>query len=111
MSHTAATVTLGHPLFPYLTSVNASRSLTATDGFGKYSLVLTLSNTTQPISLTICFDGVFNLKLGAIDAQSCVVVEIEDVREEQIEGACFRVIDSGADLFSFFCREYFVAAN
>ncbi len=111
MSPPTTAVVLGHPQFPYLTGINASRSLTEAEGFGKHSLVLTLSNVNQPSGLTIYFEGVFNLKLGAIDSQSCVVIEIEDIRERQIEGACFRVIDSSANLFSFCCREYFVQSK
>jgi hypothetical protein len=93
--------------FGYLRSFKLTYQLES-EGFGRGVLVVCLSNGlgAEAIVLRLEFRGVTDLKLGHIQGVMKYWFQIQNVREDQLEGINYRVVESEYELCAFYCSEF-----
>lgn len=92
----------------YIHDIFISRNIND-EGAESYTLDLVLCefpNYDKSSLLSIRFRGVFDIKIDKIDGLYKVILSINDISENQIEGAKFRVIDISGNNISFLCHSF-----
>lgn len=73
-----------------------------------YQLTLTLLAEPRSESARgrFTFSGVQELVVGRLDGLLGLMIEVFDVRDHQLEGLRFRVVDSEHGVIGFWCRDF-----
>lgn len=96
---------VGQAKFPFLESMELSRDIesgTCSD----YSLTLVLVPAQAGKSLRIVFEGVRDLRIGSLEGLLALRLELRSVRDSQLEGLRYRVVESEHEAFSFYCSNF-----
>jgi hypothetical protein len=74
-----------------------------------FTLTLRLRSSTAPEakSLILTFTGVQDLRVGSLEGLVRFLVEIRSIREQQMEGLNYKVVEKEHNAFSFFCSSFF----
>lgn len=93
--------------YQYIRVLNISREF-LDGGYSKYKVELVLSNLDdgQVVDLQATFSGVSDIVIGDMAGMACVLMEIEDISDHQLEGVSYQVSDSENRAFSFKCAEF-----
>jgi hypothetical protein len=70
--------------------------------------VLTKISGNATESLSFKFVNAIGIKLGEIESMFGMLLDIEDVTGDQIEGVSYRVSEQENNAFSFGCSDFFV---
>ena len=80
-----------------------------TDGKEKLSVAITLQNAASDRYAEIVFDGVRELCVKTLRAGSILgPLKARDLRDRQLEGISYKVMDFEEDKLSFLCEGYSV---
>lgn len=95
--------------FGYFQSLQLSRDIGDEDGCSEYSLNITLCG--YPFhegdqKLVLSFLGVRNLKIGVIDGLYKLLININNISEDQMEGINYWVKEDENESFSFYCADF-----
>lgn len=95
--------------FKFLKSIKISRNLND-NSCCKCDIELILSKSSSFCSeeLRLIFVNSFDIRVGWIDSVIGLLVDIEDVKNRQIEGGNYRVVEQEERMFSFYCEEFFI---
>lgn len=95
--------------YRFLKSINFNRII-STEKYYRYdvNLVLSKGSTKDDEDIRIQCTNVFDIKVGNIEGLPGLLVEIEDIRERQMENGNYRVVEQEESAFSFYCEEFFV---
>lgn len=94
--------------FGYLEGININREISDGES-SEYSVELKLCSSPSmwlKEQLVIQFFGVRNLKLGNIEGLYKLFVEIELIKDHQLENLNYRVVESENNTFSFQCSDF-----
>jgi len=102
-------ISLKPAYYRFLKSISLSRAV-GPGGCGRFDVVITLSKVSGEAieDLRLRCTGAFDISVKDIESMSGLQVDIETVKDRQIEGASYRVIEQEENAFSFFCDEFFV---
>lgn len=79
------------------------------DGKEKLSVAITLQNGSSDRYAEIIFDGVHELSVKTLSAGSILgPLKARDLRDRQLEGIGYKVMDFEEDKLSFLCEGYSV---
>jgi hypothetical protein len=91
--------------FPFLERFELSREIE--DGScSAYTLILLLRKSGSPERLRLRFSGVQDLRVGNLEGLFRLRFEIRPVRERQLEGLAFQVVEEEYEALSFFCSSF-----
>lgn len=80
-----------------------------TDEYTKYDIELILckssSNENEYIKIR-CINS-FDIKVGNIEGMLGLLVDIEDIKHRQLEGARYKIVEQEEGAFSFYCEDFF----
>lgn len=80
----------------------------APEGMTSYQVKIVLSRIlgNEMDDMTIICGGAFNIKIGDINGMFGMLLDIEDIKLHQIEGAAYRVTEQENNAFSLLCNEF-----
>jgi hypothetical protein len=97
---------LGRSRYGVLKSLELSRSF-GPEGSSGYTLRMVLvRNDLETPGLNVTFEGVRNLKIENIEHMDVLVLDITSIRERQLEGLNYQVVENEEDAISFLCRDF-----
>ena len=93
--------------YGYLEKIHLERSVDPRTWTG-YTLTLILRAKPDSISEAICmvFSGMVDFNVRSLEGLFSLVIDIESIRDQQLEGRIYRVAESETDAFSFDCRDF-----
>ncbi|WP_240416815.1 hypothetical protein [Paenibacillus periandrae] len=94
--------------FGYLQSFNLYRNLS---GIGSSEYTLKITSCDYPLyegnqKFLITFLGVRNLKIRDFEGLFKLIITIDDISKDQIEGINYKVIEEEYETFSFICEKF-----
>lgn len=72
-------------------------------------LLLRVAPNEQAEAIVMKFMGVVDLRIGSLDRQVRLQMEVRSIRERQLEGLHYRVVESEYEALSFYCLRWDVA--
>lgn len=91
--------------FRYLTEISFKKDNGSDeDGLWQVSIMLSNNNSRKGEEVGLTFIGCFGIKLSDLFAAMAVEIEVIDVRQYQIEGASYKIIDNEGSGIELFCR-------
>ena len=98
--------------FGFLESLELSRSVQPEECTG-FTLKLRLLSSTLPKAkcLTLEFRGVRDLCMGSFEGLHRLFLEIISIREHQMEGLNYRVVEGEVNTFSFYCGDFIATVD
>ena len=95
--------------YKFLKSINFSRQFSQSKSCGyNVELILSKSSYDNNNYLKIQCVNATNIKLGNIEGMLGLLVNIEDVKGNQLEGCNYLIVEEEEEAFSFYCEEFFV---
>ena len=95
--------------FGFLESLELRQSVQP-DEWSGFILKLRLRSSTTPGAkcLHLVFSGVQDLRIGSLEGLLRFFLEIRPIREQQMEGRNYKVVESEYNAFTFFCSSFTV---
>jgi hypothetical protein len=92
--------------YKFLKTINFTRNISAKSG-SRYDVELILSKLlVGEDDLRIRFKNVFDIKIGCLEGVLSLYIEIEDIKDRQLEGGVYKVVEKEELAFSFYCEEF-----
>ena len=99
---------LGPSKYGYLEELRLYREISE-DGCSDYTVNLALRSFPKDqtsLKLFLAFTGAKEVRIGHLEGLLNLVIDIRDVKEQQMEGVNYKVVESEYNAFSFWCREF-----
>jgi len=98
---------LGPADFGFLQCLELRQSVIPKEWSG-FTLTLRLRSSTLPDArtLVLTFSGVQDVHIGSLEGLLRYFLEIHPIRERQMEGLNYKVVEKEHGTFSFFCRSF-----
>lgn len=95
--------------YPFLKTISFSRSVDCRGATAyEIEIVLTKIFGCRTEDLKAKFSNAVDIKIGEVESMFGMLLDIEDVIGNQIEGVAYRVSELENNTFSFACSDFFV---
>jgi hypothetical protein len=99
--------------FPFLERMELSRKIVsgACSGFQLTVVLAPAQSDKAGTRLRLTFKGVTDLRIGELEGLLSLHLEARSIRDDQLEGLRYRVVESEYDIFSFYCFDFEVSLH
>ena len=70
-------------------------------------IILGMNTESSAKNLRIRCTKAFNIKIGEIEGFSGLLINVDNIRDRQLEGGTYRVSELEEKAFSFYCEDFF----
>jgi hypothetical protein len=93
--------------FNLLKSISLTRNISQ-EGCSRYDIEIVLCKLDgNDQQLRIKFKNAFGIELYRLEGLPSILLGIQDVRDMQLEGGKYRVVEKEEGIFSFYCEDFF----
>jgi len=102
-------VSLKPAYYRFLKAIHFTRNISA-EGCSRYDVEIIVGKLSgdQVEDLRLRCTNALEIKIGDIESMSGLRLEIEDIKNRQLEGVSYRITEQEEDSFSFNCSEFYV---